>query len=100
MLKQQDIAVIARLMEPEAAAMSYLALGRAVGLSAAEAHAAVKRATEAGLVDHERRPRRAAFLEFLVHGLKYVFPAKWTGLTRGIPTSIAAEPLRRHFGAV
>lgn len=32
--------------------------------------------------------------EFLVHGLQYVFPAERGELTRGIPTSYAAMPLR------
>jgi hypothetical protein len=40
-----------------------------------------------------------AVLEFLVHGLKYVFPAERGGLTRGMPTAHAASPLREHFAA-
>jgi hypothetical protein len=87
-------------MRPDAAQMTYLELGRAVGLSTAEVHAAVRRAIAGGLVDANRRPRRAAFLEFLLHGLKYVFPAQWKGLTRGVPTSLGAPPLQRHFGDV
>jgi hypothetical protein len=31
--------------------------------------------------------------EFLFHSLKYVFPAERGELTRGVPTSYAAEPL-------
>jgi hypothetical protein len=33
--------------------------------------------------------------EFLVHGLKYAFPAERGEPTRGVPTSYAAEPLRQ-----
>jgi hypothetical protein len=36
-------------------------------------------------------------LEFLVHGVKYVFPAERGELTRGIPTASGAEPLKGHF---
>ena len=32
-------------------------------------------------------------VEFLVHGLKYVFPPRRGGMTRGIATSYAAAPL-------
>jgi hypothetical protein len=37
----------------------------------------------------------AALEEFLVHGVKYVFPAKRGEPTRGVPTSYAAQPLRQ-----
>ena len=36
-------------------------------------------------------------LEFLVHGLRYVFPAEWKGVTRGVPNSLAAPPLSSRF---
>src|SRR6185312_6624972 len=71
----------------------------AVQLSASEAHAAVRRATASGLLDPQRRVRKAALLEFLLHGIRYVFPAEWGGVTRGVPTSFAAPPLHAHFAA-
>jgi hypothetical protein len=40
------------------------------------------------------RPNISALEEFLIHGLKYAFPAKHGEVTRGIPTSYAAEPLK------
>ena len=36
----------------------------------------------------------SALIEFLVHGIKYVFPAKPSAIVRGIPTSIAAPVLK------
>lgn len=42
----------------------------------------------------QERPNVTAIIEFLVHGLKYVFPPQRGELTRGIPTSYAAPPLR------
>lgn len=42
--------------------------------------------------------RKAALCEFLVHGLRYAFPAERSGVTRGVPTSYAAPPLKAHFG--
>jgi hypothetical protein len=38
-----------------------------------------------------------AILEFLVHGLKYVFPVEHGPLTRGIATSYGAPPLSRFI---
>jgi hypothetical protein len=95
-LKSQDVLVAVRLAIPSERAWSYPDLAAALDMSASEAHAAVKRASACGLVDGGiRRARRAALLEFLVHGVQYVFPGVWTGLTRGVPTSYAAPPLSR-----
>lgn len=66
-------------------------------MSASEVHASVKRAQAAHLLhgpDADDRPNLTALEEFLVHGLKYVFVAERGQLTRGVPTSYAAEPLR------
>lgn len=63
-------------------------------MSASETHAALKRAAACGLVDGTARSaKRSALLEFVVHGLRYVFPPSWSGVSRGIPTSYAAPPL-------
>jgi len=40
------------------------------------------------------RSQPSALEEFLVHGLKYVFPAERGEMTRGVPTSYGASPLR------
>ena len=36
-------------------------------------------------------------LEFLVHGIRYAFPAERGAITRGIATGIAAPILQAHF---
>jgi DNA-binding Lrp family transcriptional regulator len=72
-------------------ARSFADLGASVGISASEAHAAVRRLEEARLWDAGlNRLNRRALLEFLVHGLSYVFPATLNEMTRGMPTGWAA----------
>ena len=80
-LKEQDVLVLLKLLVTEDRSFTYSGLSRALDLSASEVHA------------HKRTTKRKALLEFLVHGLKYVFVADRTGLTRGIPTAHAAPPL-------
>jgi hypothetical protein len=46
-----------------------------------------------------QKPNLIAMEEFLIHGVKYAFPATRGGLTRGMPTSYAAEPLSRLIKA-
>jgi hypothetical protein len=68
-----------------------------LSMSASEVHAAVKRAQKARLLhgpDLGYRPNRSAIEEFLVHGLKYAFPVEHGQMTRGVPTSYAAPPLK------
>lgn len=65
-------------------------------MSPSEVHASVKRAQASGLLHGpslKNRPNAAALEEFLIHGLRYVFPAERGELTRGVPTSYGAEPL-------
>ena len=98
MLKPQDVLVAVRLAEVGEADRTFPRLAASLGLSASETHAAVKRAVASGLVDGVTRTvRRTALLEFLVHGLRYVFPAKRSGVTRGVPTSYAHPLSRRTF---
>ena len=69
-----------------------------LSISSSEVHAALKRLAFARLVSSDaegNRPLLEAVEEFLVHGVKYAFPAKRGELTRGVPTSYAAPPLNR-----
>lgn len=98
MLKPQDVFVSLKLVDASPGQKAFPKLAEALGISASEAHAAVKRAIRSGLVDGESRSvRKGALCEFLVHGLRYVFPAEWSGITRGVPTSYAAPPLKAQF---
>jgi len=54
----------------------------------------MKRAASATLLDlDQRRPRLAQLLEFLEHGIRYVFISRRGEITRGIPTAHSAPPL-------
>lgn len=97
MLKPQDILVLLKLAL-RSDRSTYLELAHELGMSASEVHAAMRRAWKAGLLNiSTHRPKREALLEFLVHGVKYVFPAERGTSTRGMPTAFAAPPLKQHF---
>jgi hypothetical protein len=76
-------------------AFSVRALGEATGISKSEVSAALRRCIYAGLarVDHETgRPSANTYglSEFLVHGIKYVFPVKPGRRVRGVLTAHSA----------
>lgn len=71
-------------------------------LSASQIHAALNRLAVARLVFKDIRDSRAnarAAEEFLVHGMKYMFPGIRGPVTRGMLTSYAAPPLSRHISS-
>jgi DNA-binding Lrp family transcriptional regulator len=92
-LLPQDVLVALKLaLEKERPA--YAQLAAELGLSPSQAHQSVRRAAESGLlVPGTLQVNRRALEEFLIHGLKYVFPARRGPLARGVPTAHSAPPL-------
>jgi hypothetical protein len=71
-----------------------------LGLSPSEVHGAIERLQGSRLLhgsEMKDKPNVSALEEFLLHGLKYAFPAEHGEVTRGVPTSYAAEPLRSEI---
>ena len=85
--------------------LSFTQLAVDLEMSTSEVHAAVKRAVKCGLMQvesnagerHRKTPNKTALLEFLVHGLKYVFPPARGGETRGMPTGLFAPNLESEI---
>lgn len=94
MLSANDIVVLVRLAaRPEE--WTFRSLGAELGLDPAALHRSVARLEESQLLDGERKPVRGNVEEFLVHGLRYVFPGELGPLSRGTATAWGAEPLVR-----
>lgn len=95
MLKPQDLFVLLKIVSLRNGDWTYPALSRLLFMSPSEIHGSVQRCHESRLLDLRKRiPRRAPLLEFLLHGVPYVYPAHRGCLTRGMPTSFAAHPLK------
>lgn len=91
MLRGQDILVLVRLLDlPESATLQRIADSLTVDV--ASVHRSLKRLAEVQLV-FGRNVAIAQADEFLFHGLRYVFPARFKGESRGIETGWAAPPL-------
>jgi hypothetical protein len=92
-MKPQDIVVLLKLIalgRPPA----YAVLAAQLCMSRSEVHAAMRRSAEAGLLDPvSKMPIRVALEEFLLHGLKYVYPSVRGPITKGVLTCFAAPPL-------
>src|SRR5689334_17345160 len=93
MLKGQDVVVLLKLLGA-AEPVPVRELTNQLGYDIAGTHRAMRRLSEAGLYSSERRRVVSARAEeFLVHAVKFSFPAQRGGEMRGMPTAWAAEPL-------
>ncbi len=102
-LRPQDLLVLLRLSLGRDPAPTYAVLGAELGLTASECHACVERAVVAQLMrkDAAGKPAviRDALRAFVTQGARYSFPATRGGMTRGVPTSHAAAPLKDQIVA-
>lgn len=99
-LKPQDVLFLLKLVVLDGPGSIFPAVPESLGLSKAEVHNCAKRVRNARLLPHDSwNPLRKNLLEFLVHGVKYVFPARHGSATIGMPTAYAAAPLKAQIAA-
>src|SRR5229473_294696 len=101
-LKPQDLVVALKLCAYPGARPAMSVIANELSLSPSEVHGAIGRLRASRLLHGpglKGRPNISALEEFLIHGLKYAFPAEHGEVTRGIPTSYAAEPLKSEIAA-
>lgn len=97
MLQAQDLLVLLKLSE-SLPSWTFESIAHELGLGSSSVHRSAQRATEAGLYDYPRRAvNYPALREFLIHGARYVFPPKWQGEARGLPTAWAAPPIAERL---
>jgi hypothetical protein len=100
MLRPLDLVVLLKLSLENGGRPPYLRLANELHLYPSEVYASVKRARASHFLqgpELDDRLNRSALLEFLLHGVRYVFPAEKGSPTRGVPTSYAAAPLRKSI---
>jgi hypothetical protein len=97
-IKPQDILVLLKIVAMGNRNWKQSEIADELGISRAEISNALDRCADVNLLDHDKRvPQKAALLEFIQYGLKYVFPAKPGPLCRGIGTSHSAPPLSKKI---
>jgi hypothetical protein len=93
-LKPQDIVLALKLVAHGKRAWKQPELAKALHISASEVNHGLRRLAVSHLYNaEERRVVRASLKEFLVHGLRYAFPAQLGMLGEGMVTAYSAKPL-------
>jgi hypothetical protein len=92
--RPQDVLVLARLIVENAVRWRQVDLARELGISQTELSFSLNRLNHFGLLFSEKKEiKKEAVYEFLSSAVKYLFPAEFSGVTVGIPTSISTLPL-------
>ncbi len=97
MLKGEDIVVLLKLTA-DPPSWTVRSLEAELGIPRSVIQRSLVRLEQAGLLEQGRRRANSGRAEeFLVHGLRYVFPPVRGGETRGVPTAWAAPPLQEKL---
>ena len=97
-LKPQDVVVLLWLtLQKEI--VRQIDIAQALKISPSEIGLSLARLKKSRLITQEKKPIRAAVQEFVIHGLKYLFPVEPGALTRGIATAHSAPPLSEKVRA-
>ncbi len=87
-IKSQDILIILKIVSLGSKSWRMIDLAHDLDLSPSEVSLGLERLKLSGLLDSEKKkPYYSALLEFLIHGLKYVFPVDVGSIQRGVPTA-------------
>lgn len=94
-MRPQDILILLKIATYSAPNWRYADIAQHLSISQSEVAEGLHRSMQARLVDQSKKILfPGALLEFLVHGLKYVFPVSPGPIVRGMCTAHAAPPLK------
>ncbi len=97
-MRPQDIVVLLKIAAKKDKPWLMKDLSIELEISASEISESLNRSAIAGLISKDKtRLMKLAILDFLEHGLRYVYPQHPGGKTRGIPTAHAAPPLNNEI---
>jgi hypothetical protein len=100
MLKGEDIIVLLKLASAPERTWTVRDLEVATTIPRSSVQRALERLAETDLVGRDGRTARIAQTEeFLLHGVRYVFPARLGAIARGVPAAWGADPLAGEIAA-
>ena len=99
-MRPQDIVVLLKIISIRDDDWHNIDIANATGISPSEVSEALNRCKVAKLIDSKKRKvNTTSFTEFLIYGLKYVFPTEPGAIVKGIPTAHSASPIKEHISS-
>lgn len=99
-IRPQDVVILLKIATLKKKNWMAKDLAESLKISASEVSESLNRSQIAGLLSADKkRLMKNNLLDFLKHGLRYVYPAEPGAIQRGVPTAHSAPPLNRHISA-
>ncbi len=97
-MRPHDIAVLAKIIVKHDDEWQNKTLAEELFISSSEISESLNRSRTAMLIDHNKKKvNKEGFLEFVIHGLPFVFPGELGPLQRGIPTAHSHSFMKQQF---
>ena len=95
-MRPQDVVVLLKIASKKNLPWQMKDLAIELLISSSEISESINRSVQAGLISADKKTlMKGAILEFLKHGLKYVYPQHPGAIVRGIATAHSAQPLKK-----
>ena len=99
-MRPQDLAILLKIVSMRGEHWRISDLAATLYISQSEISQALVANWQAGLLDDSKRVvHKRSFVEFLLHGVKYVYHQRPGPITRGMPTAHSAPPLSQMVSA-
>ena len=99
-MRPQDIVILLKLVAAKDDYMQLAKLSHSLFISLSEVSESLHRSQTANLLDYDKKKvMRQNLLEFLEHGVRYVFPQKPGSMVRGIPTAHSHPFMKENFNS-
>lgn len=97
-IRPQDIVILLKIVALRDDDWYLKNLAAQLNISNSEVSESLNRSLIGGLVEEDKKSvKKQDLLEFLVYGVRYVFPAIEKRLARGMPTAFSATVLSQEF---
>jgi len=97
-MRPQDIVILLKMITLGDKKCSIVEMSDLLNISRSEISKSMERNMIAGLVSSDKtRVNKLALRDFLIFGLKYVFPPQPGNSTRGVATAHSAPPVNQHI---
>jgi DNA-binding Lrp family transcriptional regulator len=97
-MRPQDIVVLLKIVALQDSYWRLSDIANTIKISQSEVSEALNRNVVAKLIDKSKRKvNRNSLYEFLVYGIKYVFPVQLGAVVKGIATAHSAPPVSEHL---
>lgn len=97
-MRPQDVSILLKIIASNGKSWQLVGLSHSLSISISEISESLNRSQIAVLIDHKKKMvNRNNLMEFLEHGVRYVFPQQPGAMVRGIPTAHSHPLMKRKF---